>query len=78
MLVTDRPVSKLHLQFFIDAGYNVPPRYIQGGLFYASKDGLIATATFGITKINIRCTGANREQKIKDFEELLERAITSA
>ena len=59
------------ISLFTTSGYFIHNKYATSGLFYAKKDGLIATSTFGSTKLSIRCSGSNCTQTIIDFETLL-------
>jgi hypothetical protein len=66
-----KPVRREHVNLFVLAGFQCPDNYIKSGLLYAKKDGFIGTATFGICNINVRCTGANCQVIINEFESIL-------
>jgi hypothetical protein len=72
---TDLPVKKKHLVVFTGAGYTAPESYSQHGLFYIRGKGLTASASFGTTRISVRCGGADCAQKMDEFAELLEQAL---
>lgn len=71
----DKPVRKYQIEVFKEAGYLVPDSYLQLGVFYASKGGLTATASFGSPKIQVRTSAQINDSNLKQFEEILERAI---
>lgn len=71
-MTTIRPVRRNHVDLFQKSGFQCPENYIKSGLLYARKDGLIATCTFGICNINVRCNGQhNCNQIIDEFEGIL-------
>lgn len=70
----DVPLLKQHVSIFKDAGYTIPQHYINSGIFYARKDSLTASGTLGTTKITVKCGISNREQKLNEFQQLLEQA----
>lgn len=73
--VLDKAIKKAHIPTFKDAGYSVLPIYYDNGLFYVQKSALIATASFGATKISVRCRGEKCSSLLDDFEKLLEKAL---
>lgn len=73
---TDKSIRKHQLQVFADAGYSTPQIYIDAGMFYVSKNGLVATAPFGATKFVVKCSGGCDQQK-NEFAQTLERAINT-
>lgn len=72
---TPKPIRKFQTKPFRDAGYLVPDNFFNVGIFYVQKNQLIATSSFGTTKISIRCNGDNCSQLLDDFSLLLEQAI---
>lgn len=77
ILQTEKPVKKSHISTFEKSGYLVPSHYNKAGLFFVQKNGLIATAPFGSTKIQIRASGRIGVNLITEFETLLDE-LTSA
>jgi hypothetical protein len=71
----DRPICKHQVYVFKDAGFTVPEHYLNSGMFYVRKDTLVASASFGMTKVNVRCGAFRREEQLTEFENLLETAI---
>ena len=78
---TGKPIRKYQLQIFTDAGYVAPTSFNNVGIFYVSKEGLIATGPFGSNRINVYCRVTQAklscEEQIDAFEALLEKAITT-
>lgn len=73
----DRPIRRSQMNVFKQADYHIPANYEEAGLFYVQKQFLIATASFGANRINIRCNGANCSELLDQFALDLERAINS-
>jgi hypothetical protein len=71
VFTVEKPVRKHHVKLFTDAGFIVPASYINCGLLYAKKDGMVGTATFGICNLNVRCSGPTCEAVINQFESIL-------
>lgn len=74
ILETDKPLRKYQVDVFKEAGYVIPDNFFNSGVFYAQKNGLIATASFGSNKINLRVTGKG-QSLVSEFIQLLEAAI---
>lgn len=68
-----KPILKEHIPLFVAAGFVIPERYSNSGLFYARKDNFMATCTFGICKITVRCTGSNCQTITQEFESILQK-----
>ena len=75
----DKTITKNVIPAFEKAGYIVPPHYANSGIFYArSKDNnLVATGSFGVTKITIKCGLKDRDQKLDEFQKILEEGLNS-
>ncbi len=74
---TNKPITKAHVSFFIGAGFLMPSHYLESGIFYAQKSKLIATSSFGVTKITVRCSGQDCTERLDEFEKLLDIAVNS-
>lgn len=74
---TDKPIRKYQVKTFRDAGYLVPDNWYQAGIFYVQNKKLIATASYGANKINVRCNGQDCPDSLNSFSALLEQAINS-
>ena len=75
---TDKPMRKAQLQVFLDKGYSAPDSYRQMGIFYVTKDKLIATGPYGSNRISIYCHGDGCESKLNSFETLLDQAVNTS
>jgi len=69
LFTVEKPINRGHLNMFRQAGFLLPANFINSGLFYAKKDSFIASASFGLTKINAR--GSSCEKIRDEFLELL-------
>lgn len=72
----NKPIKKNHLQKFKDAGYSVPQNFAIAGVFYVCMNNLIATSSFGSTKIQVKCHG-NCKQIMDNFGKLLDEVVNS-
>ena len=68
---SERPIRKFQIDVFRKAGFNVPPNYYQHGFFYVTNGKLIAQASFGSNKINVKCYGNDCGKRLYEFEQLL-------
>ena len=68
---TQTPVRKNHIEAFEKAGFVTLPHYVKSGLFYIQRGGLVATASFGSTKIQVRCSNSSADI-IAKFEQILD------
>lgn len=75
LFIIAKPISRAHINLFVQAGFQVPENFVKSGLFYAKKNSFIASASFGLTKLNAR--GSNCEKIRDEFLELLKRVETS-
>jgi hypothetical protein len=73
---TNKPITKAHVSIFVAAGFLAPSHYLESGIFYVQKNKLIATSSFGVTRITVRCAG-DCPEKLDEFESLLNTAINS-
>lgn len=66
-------INKSHLAEFQKQGYRVPPNYEKNGMFYVELHrSLIATASFGATKVSVRCNASNCSQLMDSFANTLD------
>lgn len=68
---TQSPVRKDFIEVFEQNGFVTLPHFVKSGLFYIQRGGLIATASFGSTKIQVRC-GASNLDLVDIFEKILD------
>lgn len=70
------PIRKFQVRVFKENGYSVPDNFYNAGIFYVFKGSVIATASFGTSKISVR---AGKDQAalttLIEFESLLEQAV---
>jgi hypothetical protein len=74
---TDKPIKKSHVEMFKNAGFAVPDNYLRAGIFWIRGNNIVATATYGATRINVQCHGGGCDSKLNSFAELLEKAVHS-
>lgn len=72
ILQLQKPIRKDHMEAFEKIGYETPPVYKKAGLFYVQKKGLVATAPYGSTKIQLRISNRTANAIIVEFENLLD------
>lgn len=51
-----KPIKKEHVDLFKSSGFKVNDIYAANGLFFAKKGDLSISCTFGLTKINLKCS----------------------
>jgi hypothetical protein len=67
----ESPIQKHHLNVFKDAGYIVPVHMLRAGMFFVEWKGLIASAPFGSSRIQIKCTMRDCNKLLSSLENLL-------
>jgi len=72
LFTMDKPITKGHLDLFKNASFQCPENYTKNGIFFVKKSAFVATASFGIRKVNARCGGANCDKIRDEFIKLLE------
>lgn len=66
-------INRSHLVEFTKKGYRTSPHYEKTGIFYVELHrSLIATASFGATKVSVRCTSPNCSQLMDSFANTLD------
>ena len=65
------PVLSQHIPLFESAGFFINKQYSQSGLFYAKLGNLVAVTSFGICKINVKCSGNDCAKLLLAFENVL-------
>jgi hypothetical protein len=71
LYIIDKPVLKIHIELFEKAGFLVPARYAKSGLLYLQRKSFVGTASFGMCKINVRCSGNGCVESIQLFESII-------
>lgn len=70
---TQMPVMRQHLDAFKKEGFAVPAHFEKSGVFYVELKGLVATTSFGGTKVQVRCHSANCPHLMNTFANILDR-----
>lgn len=74
----DKPLRKVHAQYFKQHGYIVPEHFYTAGIFYAMKDKVTMNGSFGSNRFTVRCSNSeNCEEKLKQLENDIEEALKS-
>ena len=74
----DKTITSKVVPFFEAANYIVPSHYTSSGIFYVrSPEGLVASGSYGTTKLTIKCSSHERDRKLDDFQKILEQALNS-
>ncbi len=68
-----KPVKKQHVPFFTAVGYIAPAHFLNAGIFYIQKPGIVASGGFGALILNVRCSAKNCDELLKEFEDLLDK-----
>lgn len=71
----DKAINKGHLKHFIDAGYQAPEMFAKHGVFHVRGHGIFAQASFGTTRVNVKCSGDDCSNQLNEFEKLLENIL---
>lgn len=74
---TEKPIRKFQLPVLERAGYKSPKNFAVAGIFYVKGNNVIATSTFGTTRISVNCYGRDCEEKLAEFEKVLEQAVNT-
>ena len=74
---TEKPIRIFQLPVLEKAGYVAPKNFQVAGIFYVRGNDIIATSSFGTTRINVYCTGDDCENKLNQFEKILEKAVNT-
>lgn len=74
---TDKPIRKFQIPLFKDSGFEAPVNFLKIGVFYIRGNNIIATSSYGTRKISVHCYGDDCEEKLKDFEKLLDSAVNT-
>jgi hypothetical protein len=69
----DRPLDQSFIDVLKSNGFTVNDNFTKAGMLYADNPDLIVSGPFGNNKINAKCKNADCEQKLNDFEALLNR-----
>lgn len=73
----DKPIRKFQLSVLESAGYISPKNFVLANIFYVRGHDIVATSSYGTTRINVHCYGKNCEEKLNDFEKAIEQAVNT-
>lgn len=65
------PILKKHVKLFEDEGFRILSHFFKSGMLQATKKGLIVTAMFGSSNLNVRCSGKNCTALWDDFDRVV-------
>lgn len=63
----EKGIRKSSINAFKEAGYFAPDNFLNAGIFYVHKGSMTVTASFGATKLSIRCAGASCDEQVAEF-----------
>ena len=72
ILELESAVTKSHLETFKKLGYLTPKQFTRSGIFYVQREGLIARASFGTTKVSVSCNSKGCPQLMAALENTLD------
>lgn len=58
---TDRPLTKLDLQAFINWGYKEGVNFTKAGILYVDNPEFTITGPFGTNRLTVKCKPTNKE-----------------
>jgi hypothetical protein len=74
---TEKPIRKFQLPILERAGYISPKNFYIAGIFYIRGHDIVATSSYGTCRISVHCYGKNCEDKLNEFEKILEEAVNT-
>jgi len=72
ILKTDRPIDKRLLSFFLNKGFKEYQHFTTAGILYVDNLEIIITGPIGSDRLQIKCKIADCDQKLKEFELLIQ------
>ena len=72
IFITETAVNRATADQLRKQGYVSPQHFDKSGVFYVEYKGLKANASFGATKVTVRCASANCAHLLKSFEDALD------
>jgi len=70
IITLNKPILQSHIPLF-EPLFFINKQYSQSGLFYAKLGNLVAVTSFGICKINVKCSGNDCAKLLLAFENVL-------
>ena len=69
---TDQPLVKEHLAALVRLGFKEAEHFTKAGILYADNSDFTVTGPFGSDRLQVKCKHADCNQKMNDFEVLLQ------
>lgn len=69
---TDQPLTKAVLASLVKLGFVEAEHFTIAGILYADNSDFIVTGPLGSDKLQVKCKHRECEQKLNDFEVLLQ------
>jgi hypothetical protein len=69
---TNRPISKSDVSNLVKLGFTESPNFTKAGILYVDNSDLIVTGPIGSDRLQVKCKSGNCEEKVNDFEVLLQ------
>lgn len=69
---TDQPITQDLLKSLVNLGFKGADHFLKAGILYVDNSDLIILSPFGSDRLQIKCKKVNCDQKIDDFEVLLQ------
>lgn len=66
----DRGILPAEAAQFTSKGFLVPERYSKNGFFYCRKGILLASCSFGVKKMSVKCSSSTSSEMV-DFDSVL-------
>jgi hypothetical protein len=69
---TDSPIDKKLLETLVSLGFKELAHFTAVGILYADNLDFIVTGPFGSNRLQVKCKKKDCDQKLNDFERLLQ------
>lgn len=69
---TNRPIFASDIQALVNLGFTEAKQLTKAGILYVDNPDLIVTGPIGSDRLQVKCKIADCEQKLNDFEVLLQ------
>jgi hypothetical protein len=69
---TDRPIFASDIQALVNFGFTEAKHFTKAGILYVDNSDLIITGPIGSDRLQVKCKIADCDQKLNDFEVLLQ------
>lgn len=69
---TDRPIMASDIAKLVSQGFTEATHFTKAGILYVDNSDLIITGPIGSDRLQVKCKIADCDQKVNDFEVLLQ------